>query len=201
MSDPYIGEIRMFGGNYAPSGWALCNGQLLPISQNQALFSILGTVYGGNGTTTFGLPNLQSRMPMHWGTGQGLSTRTLGEIGGAENSNLTIANLPTHNHTAVFTPSGGGSAQVNVTSTVGNLPSPVGNMLGQSPASGPTQALIYAPPTSPVSGQLAGVTGGGGGGGTVAVGMTGSSVPMNITSPFQVVTFIIALVGIFPPRS
>ena len=200
MSEPYIGEIRMFGGSFAPRGWALCNGQLLPISQNQALFSILGTNFGGNGTTTFGLPNLQGRVPMHWGTGQGLTPRVLGESAGAENANLTIPNMPAHTHTAVFTPSGGGAAQVNVTTTVGNLPSPVGNMLGQSTAAGPTQAPIYAPPTSPVSGQLAGVSGGGGGG-TVAVTPTGGGLPVNIVQPFQAVTFIIALVGIFPSRN
>jgi microcystin-dependent protein len=200
MSDPYIGEIRMFSGSFAPRGWALCNGQLLPISQNQALFSIIGTNFGGNGTSTFGLPNLQGRMPMHWGNGQGLTPRTLGEFAGAENTSVLLSNMPSHTHTAVFTPSGGGAAQVNVTTTVGNLPSPVGNMLGQSPAAGPTQAPIYAPSTSPVSGQLAGVSGGGGGG-TVAVGMAGNGLPISIVPPFQAVTFIIALVGVFPSRN
>jgi len=200
MSEPYIGEIRMFGGNFAPRGWALCNGQLLSISQYSALFSILGTNFGGNGQTTFGLPNLQGRLPMHWGNGPGLTQRTLGESAGAENTTLTINNLPAHNHSALFTPSGGGAAQVNVTSTVGNLPSPVGNMLGQSPGAGPTQAPIYAPPTSPVSGQLAGVSGGGGGG-TVSIGIMGNSQPASIMPPFLAVSFIIALVGVFPSRN
>jgi microcystin-dependent protein len=199
MSDPYVGEIRMFGGSFAPRGWALCNGQLLPITQNQALFAIIGTNFGGNGTTTFGLPNLQGRMPMHWGSGPGLTPRTLGESSGAENANVLIANMPAHTHVATFTPSGGGAAQVNVTTTVGNLPSPVGNMLGQSPAAGPTQAPIYAPSNSPVSGQLAGVSGGGGG--AVAVALTGNGLPVPIVSPFQAVTFIIALVGVFPSRN
>jgi len=198
--DPFIGEIRMFCGNFAPSGWALCNGQLMAISQYQALFAILGTNFGGNGTTNFGLPNLQGRVPMHWGNGQGLTPRILGESAGVENVTLTIPNMPMHNHQATFTPSGGGAAQVNVTTTVGNLPSPVGNMLGQSPGAGPTQAPIYAPPTSPVSGQLAGVSGGGGGG-TVAVAMTGGSTPIGIVQPFQAVTFIIALNGVFPSRN
>ncbi|MGA3007107.1 MAG: tail fiber protein [Opitutaceae bacterium] len=199
MADPFIGEIRMFGGNFAPNGWALCNGQMMSVSQYAALFSLLGTSFGGNGQTTFGLPNLQCRLPMHWGSAPGLSVRTLGEFAGAENATLTIANLPTHTHTAVFTPSGGGAAQVNVTAAIGNLPTPAGNMLGQSPASGPTQAPIYAPPTSPVAGQLAGVSGGGGGG-TVAVGMTGNGLPASTISPFLAVTFIIALVGIYPSR-
>jgi microcystin-dependent protein len=200
MSDPYVGEIRMFGGNFAPRGWQLCNGQLLPIAQNQALFAIIGTSFGGNGTTNFGLPNLQGRMPMHWGNGQGLTPRTLGESAGAENTSVLIANMPPHTHVATFTPSGGGAAQVNVTATVGNLPTAAGNMLGQSPAAGPTQAPIYAPPTSPVSGTLAGVSGGGGGG-TVTVALTGSGLPVPTVSPFQAVTFIIALVGIFPSRN
>lgn len=190
----------MFGGSFAPRGWQLCNGQLLPIQQYAALFSILGTSFGGDGIRTFGLPNLQGRMPMHWGNGPGLTPRILGESSGAENSNVLIANMPSHTHTATFTPSGGAAAQVNVTATVGNLPSAAGNMLGQSPAGGPTQAPIYAPPTSPVSGQLAGVSGGGGAG-TVAVAPTGSGLPINTISPFQAVTFIIALVGIFPSRN
>jgi len=199
MADPFIGEIRMFCGNFAPNGWALCNGQLMSIQQYSALFSILGTNFGGNGTQTFGLPNLQGRLPMHWGNGAGLSPRTLGQSAGAENATMTVANLPAHSHSAVFTPSGGAAAQVNVTATIGNLPSAAGNMLGQSPASGPTQAPIYAPPTSPVSGQLAGVSGGGGGG-MVAVGATGNGLPVGTISPFLAVTFIIALVGIFPSR-
>jgi microcystin-dependent protein len=192
----------MFGGNFAPRGWQLCNGQILPIAQNQALFAILGTNFGGNGTTTFGLPNLQGRVPMHWGAGAGLTVRTLGESAGTENTSVLINNMPSHTHLATFTPSGGGgAAQVNVTATVGNLPNAAGNMLGQSPATGPTQAPIYAPPTSPVSGQLAGVSGGGGGGGTVAVALTGGSQPISIVQPFQAVSFIIALVGIFPSRN
>jgi len=175
--DPFIGEIRMFCGNFAPVGWALCNGQLLPISSNQALFAILGISFGGNGTQNFGLPNLQGRVPMHWGNGTGLTPRTLGESSGTENTNVLVSNLPPHAHSAVFTPSGGSAAQVNVTATVGSLPSPVGNMLAQSPSSGPAQATVFAPATSPVSGQLAGVSGGGGGG-TVMVGNTGGGVPV-----------------------
>jgi microcystin-dependent protein len=200
MSQPYVGEIRMFSGNFAPRGWQLCNGQLLSIAQNQALFAIIGTNFGGNGTTTFGLPNLQGRVPMHWGNGMGLTPRILGESAGTENTSVLIANMPPHTHVATFTPSGGSAAQVNVTATIGNLPSAAGNMLGQSPAGGPTQAPIYAPPTSPVSGQLAGVSGGGGGG-TVTVALTGSGQPVSIVQPFQAVTFIIALVGIFPSRN
>ncbi len=97
MADPYIGEIRIFAGNFAPSSWTFCDGQLLPISQNTALFSIVGTTYGGDGETTFGLPDLRDRAPMHAGTGPGLSPRSLGSRGGAETA--TAAQMPSHSHT------------------------------------------------------------------------------------------------------
>src|SRR5437868_2425626 len=98
MSEPFLGEIRMFAGNFAPTGWAFCNGQILSIAQNTALFSLLGTTYGGNGQTTFGLPNLQGRVPMHWGTGAGLTPRTLGETSGSENVTLLSTQMPAHTH-------------------------------------------------------------------------------------------------------
>jgi microcystin-dependent protein len=101
MSDQYIGEIRMFGGNFAPVGWALCNGQLLAISSNTALFSLLGTTYGGDGRTTFGLPDLRDRSPMHFGAGPGISPRDLGEVGGEPTVSLAVAQMPAHNHTLV----------------------------------------------------------------------------------------------------
>lgn len=198
MSEPFLGEIRMFAGNFAPRNWAFCNGQLLSISQNSALFAILGTTYGGDGITNFQLPNLQGRLPMHWGNGPGLSPRVIGESAGAESTSLLISNLPSHTHTAVFTQTGG-AAQVNVTATIGGLQAAAGNMLGQSPAAGPTQAPIYAPPDSPVSGQLAGVSGGGGG--TVAIGLTGNGTPVSLMQPYLAVSFIIALSGIFPSRN
>jgi microcystin-dependent protein len=97
--EPFLAEIIMFGGNFAPRGWALCDGQLLPINQNQALFSLLGTTYGGDGRTTFGLPDLRGRLAMHPGNGPGLSPRRLGEKGGTEQNTLTTPQLPAHNHT------------------------------------------------------------------------------------------------------
>ena len=97
--DPFIGEIRIFAGNFAPKGWAFCSGQILPISQNTALFSLLGTTYGGNGSSTFALPNLNGRVPIHPSQGPGLSYYDLGEVGGSETVTLTTANLPAHNHT------------------------------------------------------------------------------------------------------
>lgn len=98
MSEPFVAEIRIFAGNFAPRGWAFCNGQLLPVSQNTALFSLVGTTYGGDGRSTFGLPNLQGRAPMHPGRGPGLTDRRLGERGGAETVTLTEAQIPQHNH-------------------------------------------------------------------------------------------------------
>jgi microcystin-dependent protein len=98
-AEPFIGEIMIFGGNFAPRGWAFCDGQLLPVSQNTALFSLLGTTYGGDGRTTFALPDLRGRVPLHPGTGPGLSSRQLGEKGGTETNVLTIGQMPAHNHT------------------------------------------------------------------------------------------------------
>jgi len=98
MSEPFTGEIRMFAGNFAPRGWAFCDGQLLAISQNDALFSLLGTIYGGDGRTTFGLPDMRGRIPVHAGQGPGLSQRRVGAKGGAENVTLTVNQIPSHNH-------------------------------------------------------------------------------------------------------
>lgn len=98
MSEPFVGEIRMFAGNFAPRGWAFCDGQLLAVSQNDALFSLFGTIYGGDGRTTFGLPDLRGRIPIHAGTGPGLSPRRLGSKGGAEQETLTVNQMPSHSH-------------------------------------------------------------------------------------------------------
>ena len=98
MAQPYIGEIRMFGGNFAPAGWMFCNGQLLAISENDTLFNLIGTTYGGDGQQTFALPNLQSRLPIHQGQGPGLSNRVLSETGGTETVTLTVNHLPSHTH-------------------------------------------------------------------------------------------------------
>jgi microcystin-dependent protein len=173
MSQPYIGEIRMFGGNFAPRGWALCNGQLLAISANAALFSILGTTYGGNGVSNFGLPNMQSRVPIHAGTGGGLSSYVLGEQTGAENVTLTSGNLPQHNH-GLNCGTGGG----NQASPAGNYPAleSTGTSLNYSSTAGGT-----------MNGAM--------------VGFTGSNLPHTNIQPVLCVNFIIALVGIFPSRN
>src|SRR6478736_5724856 len=113
--DPFVGEIRLFAGTFAPKGWAFCNGQLMSISQNTALFSLLGTTYGGDGKTTFALPDLQGRLPMHFGQGPGLSNRDLGEKAGSETVALTTSQMPLHGHTVSY---GAGSAADN--------PNPIG---------------------------------------------------------------------------
>lgn len=169
--EPFIGQIMMFGGNFAPRGWALCDGQLLPIAQNTALFSILGTTYGGDGKTTFALPDLRGRVPMHPGHGPGLSARRLGEKGGAESVTLTISNLPSHNHT------------LNVVDDDAKSLTPAGNLLGNA------QTQVYS--SAAPSGQA----------GAQAISNTGGGVPVSNVQPFECVNYIIALEGIFPSRN
>ena len=138
MGTPYLSEIRIVSFGFAPKGWALCNGQLLPINQNQALFSLLGTTYGGDGRVNFALPNLQARVPMHMGNGQ-----VLGELGGEQAHTLTLAEIPTHNHTW------------GATNTAANSPGPTGNLLGAAPEYyGSAQGLVPMYP-----GQLSSVGG------------------------------------------
>ncbi|HWA86216.1 MAG TPA: tail fiber protein [Opitutus sp.] len=214
MSEPFIGEIVMFAGNFAPRNWALCNGQIMSIAQNQALFAILGTTYGGNGTSTFGLPDLRGRVPVHSGNSQGpgLQPVVLGEMGGVETVTLTQGNLPIHTHVATFTPTGGGggSLQVNVNVPVASadasLPDPNGNVLAKLPAGRGAYTSLYAP-ASAATGSLGGVTatvsGSGGGitGGTVTNANAGGGLPVEILPPYLGVNFIIATQGIFPTRN
>ena len=169
--EPFIGMIVMFGGNFAPRGWALCDGQLLPISQYTALFSILGTTYGGDGRTTFGLPDLRGRVPMHAGNGPGLSPRNLGQKSGTETVTLSDNQLPSHSH------------NIGVTDEDGNTNEANGNVLAN------TVNNNYSS-NGPASSQILG--------GTTAVG---GNNPVNIVQPFQCVNYIIALTGIFPSRS
>ena len=175
MSDPYLGEIRMFGSNFAPSGWALCNGQTLSIAQNTALFSLLGTFYGGNGTSTFCLPNLQGTFPIHWGPGPAFpGSASIGQIGGSPTSVLNGLNLPSHNH------------QLNCVASGGNQPSPAGAL----PAIESTgTSSNYS--TAAATGQM----------NNAAIGFTGSGEAFTTLPPFLCVTFIIALQGIYPSRN
>ncbi|MFF0290717.1 phage tail protein [Streptomyces sp. NPDC005262] len=139
MSEPYLGEIRLVGFNYAPDGWALCNGQLLPISQNTSLFTLLGTLYGGDGLTTFALPDLRGRLPMHQGQGLGLSPRTIGESGGAETVALTTDQIPSHTHTLT-----GSAARQDTDLVSGATPTKGGYYTTQTPTVGMHPAAIAA---------------------------------------------------------
>ncbi len=174
MSDPFLAEIRIFGFNFAPKGWALCNGQLMPISQNTALFSLLGTNYGGNGQSTFGLPNLQGRAVMHPGQGQGLNNRVLGEVGGSANVALLASELPSHGHGVVVATTN--DAIADRSNATGNV---LAKPVDSSYAAGGNNTAMSAGSTS----------------------VSGSSFAHNNMQPYLVMNFCIALQGIFPPRS
>jgi microcystin-dependent protein len=174
VSDPFVAEIRIFGFNFAPRGWASCDGQLLPISQNTALFSLLGTFYGGDGRSTFALPDLQGRAPMHPGQGPGLSQHDLGETSGETAVTLLESEMPLHQH------------QLRGNSSPGDLPSP-----------GPTHSLarsapfIYKAPAGAAAPLALSPD---------AVGAIGGSQPHNNMMPYLTLKFCIALQGIYPPR-
>jgi microcystin-dependent protein len=172
MSEPFVGEIRMFGGSFAPRGWALCDGQLLQVSQNDALFSLFGTIYGGDGRTTFGLPDLRGRLPVHMGSGPGLTPRPIGQKSGQENVTLNTNELPSHTHT------------YQASEDIGD--EPLGSTKVLSESAGIT---LYRAATPNVPMNANAIT---------AVG--GSGQHTNVM-PFQCVTFIIALFGIYPSRN
>jgi microcystin-dependent protein len=188
MSDPYVGEIRLFPFNFPPKGWAFCAGQLLPITQNTALFSLLGTQYGGNGASTFALPDLRGRVSMSSGQGLGLTNRTQGEIGGEETVQLLAPHVPAHSH--VLTPSG----TLRVTSALGDQPSPSGTVPATE-SSGVTATYSNAPPDSSM--KAGGVTFAGQ---ATAASVGGDQVHEN-RQPYLTLNFCIALQGVFPPRS
>ena len=172
MSEPFVGEIRMFGGSFAPRGWALCEGQLLAVNQNDALFSLLGTIYGGDGRTTFGLPDMRGRVPVHQGAGPGLSDRRLGSKGGEEGVALTAAELPAHSHT------------FNAMNTLATETEP------HAPVSYASVGVeIYA-----ANDNFVGMA-------AQALETSGGGAPHPNLMPAQCVSFIIALVGIYPSRS
>ena len=183
MASYYVGEIRMFGFNFAPVGWAFCNGGTLPISSNTALFALLGTTYGGNGTTTFGLPDLRGRFPMHFGQGTGLSNRIQGEFGGGETTTLGITHLPAHSHAINLT------AAMPCSNGPGNADDPTGKI----PAGSASDENYTAPGSA--TGQLAPLTV------TGTSGSTGTGTPFTNMPPYLAVNFCIALQGIFPSRN
>jgi len=172
MVEPFLAEIRIFGFNFPPTGWAFCNGQLMPISQNTALFALLGTIYGGDGKSTFALPDLRSSAPMHEGQGLGLSYRNQGEVGGSQTVTLLQSEMPVHTHT------------VNASSTPANVGTPtptvhIARSKGQT---------AYAPPNNltPMAVQT--------------IAPTGGDFPHNNLMPYLAMNFCIALQGVFPPR-
>jgi microcystin-dependent protein len=175
--DPILGSIFLFAGDFAPKNWALCNGQLLSISQNMALFSILGTTYGGDGVRTFALPDLRGRAPVHQGNPPGIEGVQLGEMAGTPNTTLLITNLPSHSHSLA------------ASSSPGDSPSPAGAVLADFgttlPPTGPYTTAH--PPSTTLSPN--------------AVGVSGQSQPINITQPTIALNFIIATQGIYPSRS
>lgn len=173
MSSPFMGEVRVFAGTFAPQQWSLCNGQLLPISQNDALFALLGTTYGGDGVNTFALPDARGRTPVGLGQGSGLANRVLGEKYGTETVTLVSGNLPAHTHAAM------------VSDTTADQTAPANNLIGK--------ARHYLPSTvTPINlGQL----------NPQAIGASGGSQPHENMMPFLCMSFIICLQGLFPSRN
>ena len=179
-SEPFIAEIVMFGGNFAPRSWAFCDGQLLSIANNTALFSLLGTTYGGDGRTTFGLPDLRGRTAIHPGNGPGLSSYRLGEKGGSESVRLTVSQIPSHNHSV--------SAVLKGKDTSGNSASPNNNTLASK-----SRTNIYSSDAPDVNMTAASVAG--------AQSNVGGSTGHENRMPFLAVNHIIALFGVYPSRN
>lgn len=176
MSEAFVGEIRVFAGNFAPKGWALCNGQLLPIVRNTALFSLLGVTYGGDGKTNFGLPNLMGRAPMQPGQGPGLSPHVLGETAGSPYVTLLTTEMPAHNHVAQGnSESGSGATGIAENNVWGSASNRTGNPIYTNDAG--------RVPMNPA-----------------ALGTAGGSMPHNNMQPYLGLNYIIALEGIFPQR-
>jgi microcystin-dependent protein len=176
MADPFVAEIRIFPFNFAPKGWAWCNGQLMPLSQNTALFSLLGTTYGGDGKSTFALPDMQGNAPMHPGQGPGLSLHDLGETGGSETVTLLISEMPLHNHNI---------ATHNLDAATLQNPAPA-VLLAKSAQGNAYQTVVNANLT-----QLA----------FQALSPSGGDMPHNNMMPYLTFYFCIALQGVFPPRT
>jgi microcystin-dependent protein len=174
MSEPFLGQIILVPYNFAPRGWAFCNGQVLSIAQNTALFSLLGTTFGGNGQTTFALPDLRGRVAISSGQGPGLGNYDLGQAAGSETQTLTVSQMPSHNHV------------VEALTDAVTVPSPTNNFLG----TGPRGSNLYAPPSAnltPMSPPM--------------IQPTGGSQPFDIRDPYLTLNYCIALEGIFPSRS
>jgi microcystin-dependent protein len=176
MSDPFIGEIKMFAGNFAPFGWAFCDGQIMQIAQNAALYSILGTTYGGDGRTTFALPNLKGRIPLHFGQGPGLTNHALGEAVGSENISLASNQMPAHSHTATVKGANAGTTNL-----------PANNLFGKI-----ARSNIYNTPDATLVNMAEG---------SLSLANSGGSLPHSNMQPYLTLSFIIAIYGIYPIRS
>ncbi|WP_203418253.1 phage tail protein [Flavobacterium sharifuzzamanii] len=176
----YLGEIRLYGGNFAPRGWALCNGTTLSIANYDALYALIGTIYGGDGINTFKIPDLQGRVPVGAGTGQGLPNIALGQASGTENVTMTINQMPAHNHVAT------GSLAIPADNAAGELASPTGNILA-----GLAEAYSTAAPDTDLKTENA----------TVSFQSAGSTVPFSIIQPYLTTNYIICIEGIFPSRN
>lgn len=186
MAEPYIGTIQAYGFNYAPRGWQTCQGQILSIAQSSALFSLLGTIYGGNGQTTFALPNLSGRVPNGQGQGPGLSPYSIGQLGGVESTTLTSQQMPAHTH----------AGTLSASTTVGATSAPAaGNFLG-APAGqdetslNPVAVTVYVPAAG-TSVALGGL----------AIGAAGGNQPFSLLQPYLTINWSIAIDGIFPSRN
>ena len=173
--DPFVAEIRIFPFNFAPKGWAFCDGQILPLSQNTALFSLLGTTYGGDGKSNFALPNMQGNVPMHPGQGPGLSLHDLGETGGSDTVTLLESEIPSHSHTMISF------------AGAGNRLTPAANSMARANGSTPYLTNSPQPPTTTMSPN--------------AVAPAGGDQPHNNLQPYLTLNFCIALQGVYPPRT
>jgi microcystin-dependent protein len=184
MAEPYLAEIRMFGGNFAPQGWAFCNGQILSIAQNTALFSLLGTTYGGNGTTTFALPDLRGRVAIHQGSGPGLSPYVIGQQAGTESVQLTVAQLPAHAHNVNCDATSTSRATTGFGQSTGSTPT--NNFPGLAAVAG-EGVYSTGPAASTMNAAMIAPNGGGQGHANI--------------QPYLSLSFIIALQGIYPSRN
>lgn len=174
MGQPYVGEIRMFAGNFAPNGWLFCEGQPLPISENDVLFQLIGTTYGGDGEETFNLPNLASRIPLHMGTGPDGTTYQIGEMAGVEDVTLTVQQMPIHSHPML------------ASSSLASSPDPLGAVLAQSRTAGVDLYLEDIPNSALAA---------------ISVGAVGGSQPHTNMQPYLCINFIISLFGVFPSQT
>lgn len=190
----FIGEVRMFAGNFAPRGWALAQGQLLPVAQNTALFSILGTTYGGDGRTTFALPDLRGRVAIGAGRGPGLTDRRIGQTGGAESTTLTAAQMPSHNHAAQTTSQT--TTTLSASAAAANNTAPNGHVLGATRRNAEIYASDSAPGAAMAAGAAQSTTSS-----TTQIGNTGGGQPFDALQPYAVLNHIICLQGTYPSRS